>query len=62
MVLTSGGPALTLADRFDTPFAELRAGMTSQKGSGWSVYGDGVVRYNNDYNELGVTIGLRLKY
>jgi hypothetical protein len=62
MVLTSGGPALTLADRFDSPFAELRAGMTSRNDSGWSVYGDGTVRYNNDYSDLGVTIGLRLTY
>lgn len=60
--LTSGGPSLTLADRFDKPFGELRAGVTSQNSSGWSVYGDGMVRYNSDYSDVGVTVGLRLKY
>ncbi|MDP1631137.1 MAG: hypothetical protein Q8L66_06930 [Caulobacter sp.] len=62
VVIDSGGPDLAIKDRFNGAFGEIRASLVGQSATGWTAYGDTVVRFNDGYTEVGATLGVRLRY
>jgi len=62
MTLASAGPDLQILDGFGKAFGEMKASLTGDSRDGWSVSGGLRYRWNDHYNEEGVTASVRLRF
>jgi outer membrane autotransporter protein len=62
VVVDSAGPNIAIVDRFRSLFGEVKAGLVSDSKNGWSVFGDITGRYGEDFQSVGASVGMRLRY
>ena len=62
MVLASAGPDLPIVDNFEKQFGEAQFGLNSESSHGWTASANVRERFASGYNDLGVNLGLSLKF
>jgi hypothetical protein len=62
VTVTSGGPNLPIIDNFQKQFVEAGFGFTSHSHNGWTASATVSDRFNTGYNDLGLNLGLRLRF